>query len=503
MGTRAAVASLRMATVQYDARLARRMSGVGRHAVVPIAGVLVATAIGYLVARLSFTEANHHLLGVDTYWVLLCASLSVLAVGAYVVWPSRWNIPAHIQLGFAVSAYVIPIWVVRVLDDVPADLVRKYALIVTLGAAAFLGGLLAARAGAQHWRLPARVSATVHSADFAERITLPAALAMSLAIIGVVLSFWVFGFVPFLADDPLAAKFFRGPYQGSYAPVAVLFRSSVAVIATLMPVILAMWYTTRRGYLLALGGLGFVALLGALNRYPAFVGVVLFVGLLGARMRSLGLGFIAAVVILFPLAGSTFFYLLGSLGGLENFKGIYSVTQTFEVVAEGTRDVFDQFLFLGNYEVFGEPTLGRTFYGGLVPWHYEWNPSVYTLSIIAPGQDVNNIVSGGLRLPVPMWGYTAFGWLGVVAVSAISGFVLGAVTLIARREIEGRALVPASLMLVFYMAVGQQLAMFYLLTLYSLPGIAALAFIVFAGGWSGRSRPVWTSSGHRSDELRV
>ena len=166
-----------------------------------VAAGIAAAVLG--TARRADIEA---LLGFDPYVALLVASLSVLALGGYIVWPSRWNVPAHIAVGFCISAYVIPILLTDTLDHFPTSTVRDYAKLVGLGAAAHVVGLVVAR---RRWggRPPAllrRLLAPRLPADrtLAERTT----NVLLVAGAGLTLGFALAGFVPLLAADPLSAK---------------------------------------------------------------------------------------------------------------------------------------------------------------------------------------------------------------------------------------------------------------------------------------------------------
>lgn len=177
---------------------------------------------------------------------LLTASLVGFAVGGYLVWPSRLNVPAHIQLGFAISAYVVPILFLEILTEFPPAIVDFYTQIMLRVIAYIVGLLIGSRLPSiLKLRLPMAFT-TLRESTLSRVICRRTALLLSLAILGIALSFVLMGFVPILAADPLAAKYFRGEYQEPYRRAAILHRSSFYAIATLLPIALIVWYQTRR-----------------------------------------------------------------------------------------------------------------------------------------------------------------------------------------------------------------------------------------------------------------
>ena len=303
---------------------------------------------------------------------------------------------------------------------------------------------------------------------------------MTLAVVGLALGFALAGFVPLFAADPLAAKLLRGSYQEAYIGIAPLYRVSIYLLAALVPLGLASWWVTRRLSYLAVTLAGIALLLGALNREPALTGLVMFAGLLAARRRSTSVLYVAAVAIGFPLIGASFFILLGSVLGLSNFVGVYGIApeslNLWQLIAVGAPDVADQLTFMLAYEQHGGLTWGRTFLGALVPYHYEWNPAIWSIQIMLPNADVANVL-GGVRLPAPVWGFTAFGWAGVVAVPLLSGLLLGAFSSVARHEIGRGSLLRSAFLLAIYTSVALPLSEFYFLGISVLPPVLALLWI--------------------------
>src|SRR6516165_11516865 len=71
--------------------------------------------------------------------VVVCSILFLS--GTYIIWPSRWNIGAHLSLGLGLVGYVIPVFVTGMLDFFPQDIVRFYAKLLAVGAAFYVLGL--------------------------------------------------------------------------------------------------------------------------------------------------------------------------------------------------------------------------------------------------------------------------------------------------------------------------------------------------------------------------
>lgn len=420
--------------------------------------------------------------------MITALALVFLSVASYLVWPSRWNLPAHLQVGFSITAYVVPVLAVGVLEAYPPELVSQYEQLLLVGTIFYVMGVLAG------FYFPLlKVAPMRHNLDLSAK-ALQAFVAPKvqwitvIAIMGVAVSFAVMGFVPMFAEDPFMAKFFRGPYQEAYQPVAPLYRVSMYLLYALIPFCLILWIQTRRANFGLLGLLAVAAIAVSLVRGPAVYGILLFVGLLAARNRLTATLFIAFAVLIYPL-GSASFYLLSALLGSEALGGVYQAGNVWQIIASGAPDIPDQLTFLAAFVDRGSFTYGLTFWGGLVPFNFQWNPAVWVLDLVNPGTPVSEIASGGFRLPVPLWGYSSFGWFGVVMIPLFSGLIWGNATRYAKKYVENsRSLLHAMLALTVYLTLGVQLSQFYLLSMYSLPGIALALFLAYRFSWFGRSK---------------
>jgi hypothetical protein len=173
------------------------------------------------------------------------------------------------------------------------------------------------------------------------------------------------------------------------------------------------------------------------------------------------------------------YYLIGLFFGIDQFTGLYSDDSLWALIASGAPDISDQLQFLKMYSVNPQLTFGKTFFGGLIPGHYQWNPSVWALSIISPNTDLNDITSGGLRLPVSIWGYTSFSWFGVVVVSLVSGLIMGYFTKYLKHWMQSGSMSKNIVAITFYSLIGVQLSGFYVFSYMFFPPLIVLFFYVF------------------------
>lgn len=470
--------------------------------VAPVLGAAAAGS-GALIAIVTRQNDLHngYILGVDAVKLSLLLSLMAVQIGTYLVWPSRWNVWAHLQLAFSVAAYVVPILFLNELSTFPRSLVESYAYIATIGAVFYLFGLwfgLQAyrRLGIQGWIR----SIDVSDARVADIVPGRVYRLVVAASAGMLLSFAVMRFIPAFAADPLQAKFFRGPYEASYQKVAPVFRISFSVLSTLLPVLLACWWDTRQRKFLVMGGISALLMLVTLQRSPATIGFLTFIGVLVAY-RGRGLFWYLLLLIAAYFIGSLLYAFLSALG-VSSFSSIAGEgsTNILNSVASGAPDVSDTLGFLFHWMAQPVLTEGRTFYGGLLPWHYQWSPNVWALEVVDPGTQVSKIVSGGLRLPVPVWGYVSFGEVGVLFIPLISGALAGIASCCARDLIGKGTVLRNTTILVIYTTVGYQLWRFYLLLSEGVVAGVVAVYLLFgvAERIRGQERYPMSLAGHKA-----
>jgi len=407
---------------------------------------------------------------------ILSIDLFILTAGSYLVWRSRWNIPAHFLSASWLVGALIPLLGTDLLNGYDQELVIFYTEILSLGAFSYLMGLMIGfnTKSLKVFRLD--YSFLKFNVTNTVKVTSNRSFPlMILGVVGTVASFVGMGFIPIIADDPFAAKFFRGPYQELYTNWAPLFRFSTVVSQILVPISLGLWFDTKKKKFLVLALMTMLLAAAALSRANVLYGLLLFLGVYVAKQKKYFVVYMLGVYLLISL-GSAIYAVFSYIIQTSLF-GNYGNSSILEIIASGSPDVSDQLQFLSAFNQHGDFTYGRTFLGGLVPYNFYWNPSVWTLSILNDTFDVSEISSGGLRLPVAVWGYTAFGWLGVVFVSFMSGFFLGNATRFFKAYIVSASLTQSTLALMLYITLGLQFANFYTISFYSLLQVCTILFV--------------------------
>lgn len=393
--------------------------------------------------------------------LFMCGSLMLLACGTYLIWPSRWNVFAHMQLGFSLIAYIIPIFKTHLLRHFSPALERIDAEILLVGALAYAAGLYIGALFPGHAMLPLDpIFARLPPTKMEHVVQRRAKLMLFASILGLAGCFAAMGFVPAFAANPFAAKFFRGYYAHLYHPVEIPFRTFYFFIVTLIPITFAIWWQKRRPVWLLLSLLSVLTMAVCLTRGPVATGGLMVLGLICARRREWSLFYLILLLFIFPI-GAGFYKIIG----LRTYHG----SNIWQVISIGAPDVPDQLNFLRGFLTIGSWTWGRTFWGGLIPSHYLWNPSIYSLDIINNFSNVNKVISGGLRIPAPLWGYTAFGWWGVVLVPGLSGIFTGNLTNFLKKYVTNASILQATLAMVIFSTAGVFYTQFYTLSIYWLP----------------------------------
>lgn len=407
--------------------------------------------------------------------LVICVALMIFAIGGYVIWPSRWNLPAHLQLGACVVAYIIPIWVVGVTRRFPPALVAADAKILAIGAAAYLAGLILGD-GLPTARLFREGLAFVRMrpAAFERFLCRRATRLLFAAAVIYALCFYVMGFVPAFATEPLLAKFFKGPYAAPFHRVAYPYRLASMTVLVLLPLGFMLWYVTRQKLPAVLSLAGMVLFALALTRGEAVTGALLFAGIVAASWgRRWTIAFLLLVGLAYPV-GAIVYKLLGMVR--------YFHHDLWQTVAAGSPDVSDQLNFLWAFLGHGQWTYGRTFFAGLLSGHNRWNPTIYALQLMNEGSSLRWIASGGLRMAPAQWGFSAFGWMGTVVVSFLSGVIWGQATRWAKTFIFGGGLLRTTVVLIAYLTIGGFLATFYVMNRNGLVKCAIVLLLVYAIG---------------------
>ena len=407
---------------------------------------------------------------------LIVISLTLFTFSGYLVWPSRYNVITHGFVAGGFISIIVPALILNVPDKFPAPIVDLYTRVLVLGIICYLMGLISGFVVGR--RTSTNFSFEVMATkDYEERVVKITKGFMIAGIIGLIVSYAVMGFMPMFASEPIAAKLFRGQYQAPYLRIAVLFRVSFFIISTIMPISCIIWYRLRSSLFLFLILTGIFLMIASLQRAGAFSGVVFaFIMVMSFRSR------IHFAVLMVLLVGvfvmSSFFYYIV---GVKTFKGDENI---WEVIGASSPDIDDQLQFMVRFDQEPVWTYGRTMYGGLIPGHYKWNPSVYTLNIIAPGQDVNDVGSGGLRLPLPLWGYVSFQWIGVILFSILTGFFSGIYIGLLKSWISKyESIIIRATAIIAFSAVAGPIMGFTLLNMFFLPPAVIMLFYLYRISW--------------------
>ena len=405
-------------------------------------------------------------------------ALSLQLVAPYLIWRSRWNIPTHLAAGFCVTAYVIPGLLTNVWEPFSNDTIRLFTIINVVGAAALCVGLFMGSAIGKRVQAPPLAFAKRLSYD-PRNLIWRVMLVMTVATIGIYACYWLMGFIPMFADDPFAAKQFKGIYRDMYYRVAYPYRFTFSILVASIPLLLVLAWLRRSPYLLILASLAFIAIFVSLARSATATGVLFFLGILAARSQLGMRWYYPFVLLIFPL-GSVFYYLLGHVLEVQALQSGYVGESFSDFISAGSPDIIDQLRWLYGFSEGEYFSMGRTIYGGLVPGNYEWNPSVWTLTFNDVGADISEMVTGGLRLSAAEWGYANFGWYGVVSIPMLSGFFNGMMLQRIKSVLPTMNTIQITVSLMLYSTLGMQIVQFYVLSIHAIPAIAVGLFFWFA-----------------------
>ncbi len=411
--------------------------------------------------------------------VLIFISSSLLLVGTYTIWFSRYNIPTHFVLGIVFVGYLVPLFFTDVLSDYPPEIVRLYASILTVGAIFYILGLLYGFNFISLDKIIKKPTFMLAPLDFFMQHRYNYLVVVTiLALFTMTLCWMHIGTVPMFAENPFLAKFFKGQYRDAYMQVAIPYRLSQSILITVFPLIVAIWFLTRRKILVVLIFLIMAFFSMALTRGMVFMGIFTLIALFSTKNRTYLFVFILSYIMVFSI-GSAIYFLAGLVFGNSVFGAVNAAgADIWTIIAAGSPDIPDQLTLLTAFENHGKYTLGRTFVGGLVPGQYYWNPSAWSLYISNDSNDISDIASGGFRVPVAMWGYFSFGWPGVVIVSTMAGVILGASTRYIKLFISHKNLFMSIMALSFYTIILGFFSHFYIMSMYSLPaGILLIGFL--------------------------
>ncbi|MEV8134282.1 hypothetical protein [Microbacterium aurantiacum] len=424
---------------------------------------------------------------VDVRPAILLAGLVGFNCITYVVWLNRWNIVAHTALAFSIVAYIIPIVFLNQMDGLSSAAIDLYYQVMAAGLLfGVIGVLLGAAAGGSYNVEKLRAAADFESDAVRAKIRKRVMILGALSVAGVFVAFLGMGFIPMLTPDPLTAKFFRGAYAAAYQPVAPLYRGATSILAVILPVIFLYAVKLKSFRAAAVAATATLALFLGLMREPAVSGVLLLLGVYMAVRRKPWFGYFLLLVGGYFVGGALYYLLaLIGIGGFEGSPGAQT-TNLLEQAAAGAPDIRDHITFLTAWLQRPEFSYGLTWFGGLIPGNSPFNPSVWSLRVVNPTQDITAIASGGLRLPPPIWGMVSFGWAGVIVVSLLTGFIQGYLANVAKRVMPSRSIEISLYWLVIYVALVEVLPAFFR---FSYLSVLQLIVILLVFRWRTRPAP--------------
>lgn len=386
---------------------------------------------------------------------------------------------AHLNLGFIFIAYFVPAIILQDQNDYSTETVNLYVTILGVGALSFILGLFSGFS-LKPIRFANFSFAYLNTEAYKKRIVNITRVLLITGVVGLILGYLLMGFVPAFAADPVSAKFFRGAYQVPFY-VSIVYLSSFFILTTVTPIAIIIWYYNRKKNLFLFGAITAVVLMAvSLSRGPAFSGVVLAIAIIMSFKGRWTFALLVVFLISLYLLSSVFYFAVGVKDFTETSSNFKSDHVFWRVVSAGTVDITDQLTFMDFFNKDPLWTYGRTIVGGLIPSHYEWNPAVFTLKVTRPGEDITTLVSGGLRLPAPIWGYVSFQWIGVVIFCFLSGAIKGVLLKFTKYWIyKSKSILIATVIIVINISIFAQAADFFTLSIYALPPALVLLFYAF------------------------
>jgi hypothetical protein len=357
----------------------------------------------------------------------LIVALGVLMCGQVLFWRRRDNIFGYFQAGLFFASVLIPVLGTTLIDTADPDVVNEYAKILMIGAAAYLFGLCCGAPIGTRSRRP-RVSFAEPFDDAPRKLVRRSRVVAVAGVLGLIAAFALLGYAPLLAADRVSAKYGVGPYRAGFMRGAQVFNLALTLASAITAVLIALIAIRRRAVDIVLLVALVLGMSLTLSRGLALAGPLAFLIAWGIERRWRPWHLLVIVCLSF---------VAGALVNELTFVRRPVASASFSSRVAGTvPDIPDHLGFLQGFHLLGGDHIGlKTIRAGLsltVNKGY-WDPADYALRVRTGLTDVTELASGGLRLPAPVWGYAAYGYLGVVAWSAISGFFTGWGTTLMRR----------------------------------------------------------------------
>jgi hypothetical protein len=418
---------------------------------------------------------------------LIGASSGVLICGQILWWRRRDNVLGYLLVATWVVTILVPLFGTSVVAQANPHVVWRVTWMLTIGAGAYLVGLATggviggqSRLGRQAiWARPyvGDLAATIHT--WARRFSV-AALAVLFG------AFALLGYVPALASDRQSAKYGVGVYAAGAARGGNIYHIGLAMASVALPIMLIVTWRRRSWQDLALCGALFVGLLFTLSREDAFNGPLLVVVALSVERRWKPTAVVALVC--FALFAGTLVneFVFPSTAG--------EVGSSFASrVAASAPDVHDQIAFMSGFETLGNHFVHtKNLTSVITPKKGFYDPTTYSIRTETLLPDVSGVGTGGIRLPGPEWGFVAYGWLGVIIWTFISGLFAGWGTVVVKQMLTEFTYAPDAsvnyvLSWVYYTGTFGLLAGFFFPERADVVLLAA-ALIFSCAGWTVRKR---------------
>lgn len=360
--------------------------------------------------------------------ILNLFSYFIFFLGGFIVWLDKKNIPALIQLPFFISAILIPLYVIDYSERFSDETIKMLTSINFLGACSIILGIF-------FGKIISIQKFTFFIKYYNYFVTLLGpriikfrriVLLIFVSCLLITLCFIYMGVLPIFADNPMEAKFFKGGYKIRYDDISIIFRFFQSFLFVAIPLSFMLIIQKCRPFtkLILLFLIFWSVMLFVVNLYrgPVLYGLILMLALLASETKIKTFLFIFFISFVYSF-GSIIYILIG----VNDFPVDFNF---FTEIAKGLPDIQDHLIFISNFKDDLKFTYGLSFFGGLIPGNFIYNPAVYTLSVINLSTDISQIASGGLRMPVYLHSFMAFSWAGVCFFSFLYGVLLTRYTLI-------------------------------------------------------------------------
>ncbi|HEX3539308.1 MAG TPA: hypothetical protein VHT75_02585 [Acidimicrobiales bacterium] len=393
---------------------------------------------------------------------LMAAALGVLMCGQILWWRRRDNVLGYVLVATYAVTILVPLYGTPIVSQFDPHAVERLSRILLLGAGCYLVGLgLGGGIGTRSnigqsatWTAPFDTGIPPRILQWSRRFGLGSLVLLAGA-------FALLGYVPAFAADRTSAKYGVGIYAAGAARGGAIYHIALALAGVALPVVMIMFWRRRFTRDLVLCGALLIGLLLTLSRQTAFSGPLVVVVAIAVERRW------KPVFVLLMVCAALF------AGTLVNEFVFPSTTADGSTPSFATRvgasapDVHDQIGFLSGFETLGSHFVHtKTLTAGLSAKKGYYDPGGYAVRTLTLLPDASGVGSGGIRLPAPEWGYSAYGWAGVVLWSLLSGFFAGWGTVTVRRLVSASAYRPGGslnyvLAWVFYSGTFGLLATFY------------------------------------------